>query len=1008
MDKVYKYIIQKTVTDQIDKKDAVQLLELLKTEKDKARRMDIAVVGVAAKTSNSENTDELWKNLCGGFDGISSIPEERKNDLDDYFDFKGEERGVVKYKDLAYLKNIDKFDYEYFGLSPREAELMDPHQRLFLETACTAIEEAGYNREKLKKTKTGIYLGYISGNFGYQNLVYDAQVELGTRTILGNMASLIPSRVSYMLDLRGPSVLVDTTCSSSLVAIHLACQALRLKECEQALVGGVKINILPLLDGLKLGIESSTGKTLTFDEASDGTGQGEGVGVVMLKPLQKAILDGDNIRAVIKGSAINQDGQSLNMSAPNPQAQTEVINSAWELADIKPETISFIEAHGTGTSLGDPIEIEGLTKAFKNYTNRKQFCAVSSIKSNIGHLDEAAGIFGFIKTVLSLENKVLPPSINFNEPNHKINWEESPVYVNDKLKKWKNRKRTARRAGVSSFGLSGTNAHIVLEEADFPKIKNSEKTGLGENILKISARNEESLKKLIQDYFVYFSDNKKINLVDACYTANVGRSDYEYRLVIIFSNYKDLLNKLREITEKKDLSEINNESCFYSLKKDNDFIKNSDSEIILRNNVLNKILETYKKKKRIKRTELKTLFQLYVGGAELDWGVFYNEIPAKKIKLPTYPFLKKRCWLKFPKVNEKDIHFELVWRPEPLAPDPIIRNEVLVFQGKGEIAKQLLVGLEKEVGKENIVKVSFGKKFEKLNQKEFIIRNQIEDYERLFNYLQEKDLYQIVHLASLDSKNKVKKLEDLLQAEKRGSESLFCIAKVLQKKYWNKVLDLVLVSDLVTEVSGNEQNIKPENAPLFGLAKGLFVELPNWHCRAIDIDNDKSIAGVLSEIRNEYTNHKVAYRQGVRFIEEFRKSEQIKKEIKIREQGVYLFAGGTGGVTLELMKFLSKQEKVNLLVLSRSKAPSRDKWLSIIKKADTSIKEKKRLQNFLEIEKNGTKIFFYQVDITREKDLANVIAKIKKDFGEINGIVQAAGQVSLNSFAEKIFLSLVR
>ncbi|MDO8261083.1 MAG: polyketide synthase, partial [Candidatus Magasanikbacteria bacterium] len=355
MDKVYKFIIQKTVTDKIDKKDAVHLLELLKQEKDKKRQLDIAVIGMAAKTSRADNVRDFWANLEEGVDGIRKIPLGRQRDLDEYLRFKKVEDEMAKYRELAYLDEIDKFDYEYFNLLPKEAELMDPNQRLFLQAAYTAIEDAGYNHADLKGTKTGLYLGFITANFTYQNLLYEVDAAVGASTILANMAALIPSRVSYLLDLRGPSILVDTTCSSSLVAVHLACQAIRSGECEQALVGGVKINLMPLLNGPKIGIESSSARTLAFDEASDGTGQGEGVGVVMLKPLKQALRDGDNIQAVIKGSAINQDGRSIGITAPNTEAQTEVISAAWDAARVDPETISYIEAHGTGTKLGDPI-----------------------------------------------------------------------------------------------------------------------------------------------------------------------------------------------------------------------------------------------------------------------------------------------------------------------------------------------------------------------------------------------------------------------------------------------------------------------------------------------------------------------------------------------------------------------------------------------------------------------------------------------------------------------------
>jgi polyketide synthase PksN len=312
-----------------------------------------------------------------------------------------------------------------------------------------------------------VFVGH-SSDFGYDyryliNLTAPSQAGL---SVPGNIHSIIASRIAYLLDLKGPSLLVNTACSSALVAIHLACQSIRKGECEQALAGAVKVNLAPLKaepneDGI--GIIAPDGRARTFDDSSVGTGIGEGAGVILLKPLNRALSDGDQIYAVIKGSAMNQDGSSVGITAPNSAAQEEVILQAWKDADVAPETIAYIEAHGTGTKLGDPIEIHGIQKAFRHYTQHSQFCAVASVKTNVGHLDHAAGIVAVIKAVLAIRNCQIPPSLHFIKPNRKINFPESPVYVNDRLTSWPDQ-GFPRRCGVSSFGLSGTNCHLVLEE----------------------------------------------------------------------------------------------------------------------------------------------------------------------------------------------------------------------------------------------------------------------------------------------------------------------------------------------------------------------------------------------------------------------------------------------------------------------------------------------------------------------------------------------------------------
>jgi acyl transferase domain-containing protein len=365
-----------------DKKSDIEIEEI--------SSKDIAIIGMALRFPNADSIEEFWRILEDGVDCIGDIPEIRKNDINNYLEYSDlvENTGFIK---AAYMKEIDKFDCGYFRISPKEAELMDPHHRMFMEVAIEALEDAGYGGNKLAGSRTGVYVGLT--NFkqkGYSDII--AEIEPGSLStaVSGNLPSMIPSRISYFLDLKGPSMAVDTACSSSLTAVHIACQALRNGECDMALTGSVKIHIFPLNSSWQLGIESSDGKTKAFDESADGTGIGEGVAALLLKPYNKAVEDGDNIYAIIKGSAVNQDGSSIGITAPNSIAQADVIQKAWENAGIDPETITYIEAHGTGTKLGDPIEIDGIQRAFEKYTDKKQFCSIGSLKTNIGHLLDAA------------------------------------------------------------------------------------------------------------------------------------------------------------------------------------------------------------------------------------------------------------------------------------------------------------------------------------------------------------------------------------------------------------------------------------------------------------------------------------------------------------------------------------------------------------------------------------------------------------------------------------------
>src|SRR3989339_1637202 len=520
---------------------------LINKEEEKTKIFSIAITGLALKIPGADTMARFWQNLQTGQDEIKELPPIRRDDVLRYLSLgqNQENAGIEprpKIPKSGYLSEIDKFDNAYFKLSPKEASLMDPNQRLFLETVYAAIDDAGQGGV-IKNTKTGLYLG-LAANYAYRQLIAHSSPNDGPQSLSGNIAGITPGRISYLLNLNGPSLITDTTCSSSLVALHLAAKAIQRGECDQAIAGGIKLNIFPT-NKISIGIESKDGLTRSFDDSSDGTNWSEAVAAVFLKPLAKAISDKDNIYAVIKGSAVNQDGTGVGLTAPNAAAQAEVIEAAWQDASVDPKTISYIEAHGTGTKLGDPIEIEGITKAFKKYTTETHFCKIGSVKSNLGHTAEASGLVGLIETCLALKHKEIPPSIHFKEPNRRIDWDNSPVLVNTGLTPWKRKNENVPlRAGVSSFGISGTNCHVVLEEA--PPIE-PRKEKPAPRLFLLSAKTENALKDSLENYRDFLVEHGDINLVDLCYTATIGRDHHEYRLAIVASNREDLGEKLSRL-----------------------------------------------------------------------------------------------------------------------------------------------------------------------------------------------------------------------------------------------------------------------------------------------------------------------------------------------------------------------------------------------------------------------------------------------------------------------------
>ena len=508
------------------------LFDLSPTEDNTLGGEEIAVVGLSVMAGHAHDATELWEALCRGENFVRAFPEERRADADAFARFLGIE--PFDYAQQSYLDRVDQFCPSFFHIPPKDAALLDPAQRLFLQTAWRALEDAGLSKQRLSGSDTGIFVGYTAPEQQYSKLLAKSDPEYADRALSGTVNSIIASRLSYYLNLRGPAVMVDTACSSSLVAVHLACNALRAGDCSIALAGTVKFSLIPERagDSSEITVNSRDGQTRTFDMDSDGTNGGEGVAALILKPLSLARRDRDRIYALIKGSAINQDGASVGITAPNAAAQEAVILKAWENAGIDPEQVSYIEAHGTATRLGDPIEISGIQGAFRKYTDRKQFCAIGSLKTNMGHLDCGAGLMGLVKCILSLRHKLLPPHLHFTSPNRRIDFVDSPVYINDRLQPWDS--EGPRICGVSSFGMSGTNCHVVLQEGP-----EEEEDNALPMVLAISAADPSALRLLAESIEKHAPCDPKA-LSSYIFTANVSKSGETERFATVISSYEDL------------------------------------------------------------------------------------------------------------------------------------------------------------------------------------------------------------------------------------------------------------------------------------------------------------------------------------------------------------------------------------------------------------------------------------------------------------------------------------
>lgn len=517
---------------------------------------DIAIIGMACRFPGANNPQEFWQNLQQGKESISFFNHEEieinNPELIDNPNYV---------KAGAVLPQIENFDASFFGYSAKEAEIMDPQQRVFLECAWEALEDAAYNPEVFEGL-IGVYAGcglntYLLNNLKPQTKSIFLESLNTLQLRLGNSKDFLPTRVSYKLNLKGPSINIQTACSTSLVAVHLACQSLLNGECDIALAGGVSISI-PQKTGYLYQNEmifSPDGHCRAFDAKAEGTIFGNGAGIVVLKLLTNAIDDGDNIYATIKGSAINNDGAlKISYTAPSVEGQAAAITEALAIGEISSDTISYLETHGTATKLGDSIEIAALTQAFRESsdTENKSFCAIGSVKTNIGHLVEAAGVAGLIKTALALKYKQIPPSLHFEQPNPQIDFKNSPFYVNTQLQDWHSQ-NSPRRAGVSSFGMGGTNAHVVLEESPVKLDKNKEENPSWQLFI-LSAKTNKGLQELAKEYSNYLKTESNTNLADICFTTQVGRKHFDYRLALVTQSKEELKNQLNKFENPKEIS----------------------------------------------------------------------------------------------------------------------------------------------------------------------------------------------------------------------------------------------------------------------------------------------------------------------------------------------------------------------------------------------------------------------------------------------------------------------
>lgn len=643
---------------------------------------DIAIIGMSGRFPKAANLKEYWNNLEEAIDCIEEVPRERWN-IEEYYSSDESKIDKTYSRWGGFLKDVDKFDALFFNISGKEAELTDPQHRILLEESWNALEDAGYANEKISNKRCGVYVGAGSGD--YQHIIDQENIDKEAHSFWGNSASILSARIAYFLNLRGASITIDTACSSSLVAIHLACKSILAGECELALAGGIYIANTPdfYIKSSNANMLSKDGKCKAFDDSADGFVYGEGAGAVVLKSLEKAIRDKDNIYAVIKGSEINQDGKSNGITAPSSVSQTELEKRLYDNLNINPSDISYIETHGTGTKLGDPIEIEALTNAFRYYTDEKQYCAIGSVKTNIGHSVSAAGIASLIKVALCIKNKKIPKLLHFERNNRFIDFENSPFYINNNEKEW-NTRNGRRLAAISSFGFSGTNCHMLVEEFDEyrPIYKCKEEC----EIITLSAKTPKALRKLADKLLEWLeSEGEKNFLRDIAYTLNVRKEKFNIRACFIVNNIEELKYQLKNYEysdyiykiDRNKISELEIETLEEEVKSIFEFVKIKDANLKDKNEKLNHIKH------------------VYLSGYNVDFEDLYINKKVKVVSMPTYPFEGKCYWLPKASINpkyyldgdidilesfnnEKIVFKKTIYKNDFIAKDHIVNSRLIV------------------------------------------------------------------------------------------------------------------------------------------------------------------------------------------------------------------------------------------------------------------------------------------------------------------------------------------
>ncbi|MVA81559.1 SDR family NAD(P)-dependent oxidoreductase [Agrobacterium vitis] len=971
----------------------------------------IAIIGLSGRYPQSRDLGDYWKNLREGRDCITEIPPSRWN-WRDYFTEDRSKTGHHFSKWGGFIEGVDEFDPFFFNMSPREAEYTDPQERLFLQHAWMAMEDAGYTRAGLQSAddpdqagEVGVYVGVMYGE--YQLFGAEASLRGQRMGFAGSLAS-IANRVSYVLNLRGPSMTLDTMCSSSLTAIHLACQDLKLGRTSLAIAGGVNVTIHPnkylmLSAGQFI---SGDGRCQSFGEGGDGYIPGEGVGAVVLKRLSQAERDGDVIHGVIRASTLNHGGKTNGYTVPNPQAQAAAVRRALKEAGVDPRHISYVEAHGTGTKLGDPIEIAGLSKAFGEKTGDTGFCFIGSVKSNIGHAESAAGIAGLTKILLQMKHGQIVPSLHSAVLNPNIEFGRTPFVVNQELRPWDHPvvegRSIPRLAGLSSFGAGGSNAHLIIEEYRQEDMQQPESIAEPPAAIVLSAKNPDRLRDRAESLLAFLNQNPEADLTRIAYTLQIGREPMVERLALLVSSRSELVEKLGAWLSGNDQID---DLWQGQARKSDDTITMFAGDADLRETI----------GRWIAQRKYPRLLDLWVRGLNPDWAALHGDERPRRISLPAYSFARDRYWIPAssgeapvaepapaPLANpvaaaqmstqstrriEPPVWDEMTYRPVWVdAPQRLSARQgagwsrILLVQpdGTGLLASDLLAALERRAPGAQTVRLWLGAKTERQSEREWSFN--ADDPRGFTDILDQQPAPDCVIF--LGTSKGLSSLAGGLSVDEAARHELrfLKLAKALQQQASaGKDVDCFIVTADTRQPDGKP--VAPEGAGLAGLGYALAQGDRRLKVRSIDVARQDlaevaSRRTLINAILDEPASDRgslTMIRGGRRYQQSFLKWQWPSGPLLtsgLRQGGVYLIAGGAGTVGQILTRHLMTRHGARVVWLGRS--PGHDPAL------------RAKLRAF---EGLGTPPLYVEADVTQIASLEEALRRVKQTCPVLNGAI---------------------